>query len=90
MTLQDGLEKIKAEGEELKKEIRQRTAGYILGAFGIVVGLAWNEAIKATIEYIFPLGQNTIVAKFLYAVALTIFLVVFSMYILRADSSQKK
>ena len=87
---QDGLEKIKAEGEELKNEIRQRTAGYIMGALGIVVGLAWNEAIKASIEYLFPLGQNTIVAKFLYASALTIFLVLFSMYVLRADSGQKK
>lgn len=60
---------------EKKKEFKKQTAGYISAAFGLVVGLAWNDAIKAFIEAIFPLKTGTIVAKFVYAAILT-FLVI--------------
>ena len=31
----------------LQVEIRERVLGYMVGAFGLVAGLAWNEAIQA-------------------------------------------
>ena len=50
--------------------------GYILAAFGFVAGLAWNDAIKALIDFAFPLGTDSIVAKFLYAAAVTILVII--------------
>ncbi|MBI2010717.1 MAG: hypothetical protein HYS89_00555 [Candidatus Colwellbacteria bacterium] len=52
-------------------------------ALGLVVGLAWNDAIKTLIEYLFPLKQNTIAAKFFYAIIITIVLVLITAYIIR-------
>jgi len=62
--MRDIKNKIKNGTEEIKKEIRQRTLGYILAAFGLVAGLAWNEAIKSFIEYLFPVSKNTFPVKF--------------------------
>ncbi|MDP3769621.1 MAG: DUF5654 family protein [Candidatus Sungbacteria bacterium] len=67
----------------LHKEIRERTLGYMLAAFGLIAGLAWNDAIKAFIEYFFPLPQNTLPAKFLYAVFISIVVIFISVYVSR-------
>src|SRR3989344_6815094 len=75
--------KIKEESSGIEKEIRSRTVGYIVTSFGLVAGLAWNEAIKSLIEYFFPLGQNTLLVKFLYALLITLLIVVLSVYLLR-------
>ncbi|MEK9171243.1 MAG: DUF5654 family protein, partial [Patescibacteria group bacterium] len=42
----------------LSKQVREKTTGYILAAFGLVAGLAWNDAIKSTIDRFFPLNQG--------------------------------
>lgn len=57
---------------EARRDIRKRMFTYIGAGFGLVVGLAWNEAITALIKSVFPNETNTIVAKFIYAVILTI------------------
>lgn len=80
---------MKKEIGEIKKQIRQQTLGYILAGFGLVAGLAWNEAIKDFIEYIFPLQQNSLLAKFIYAILLTILFVVISMYIVRISKNDE-
>ncbi len=67
----------------LKKEVRERTAGYIASALGLVAGLAWNDAIKTFIEAFFPLAKDTVPAKFLYAVLITIVVVLVTVYIVR-------
>ncbi len=77
------VEKLKEEGARIRREIRERVVGYIAAALGLVAGLAWNEAIKALIEYLFPLGQDTLFAKFLYAVLITIIVVAVTVYLLR-------
>jgi len=84
--IQPDLQKIKKESAELKKEVREKTLGYILAAFGLVAGLAWNEAIKSSIEYLFPAQGNNIWAKFGYAVILTVFLVVLGVYLAKLFS----
>lgn len=75
--------KIMKEGEELKKEVRERTVGYILTSLGLVAGLAWNEAIKSFIDYIFPLSANGLLAKIIYAVIVTAIVVSISVYLMR-------
>lgn len=68
---------------EVKNAIREQIAGYLTAAFGLVAGLAWNDAIKALIEYIFPVKQNTLLAKFIYAIIMTLIVVMASVYIIR-------
>ena len=72
-----------ADQVRLRVEIRERTLGYMIGAFGLVAGLAWNEAIQGVIAYLFPLPENTLPAKFLYAVMISVVVVMISVYISR-------
>ncbi len=65
----------------MKEKIRGQTIGYITAAFSLVAGLAWNEAIKSTIDNIFVLSQDTIWAKFIYAAILTLILVMVTIYL---------
>lgn len=88
--LKPAVRKIKKESEELQREVRKRTVTYIAAALGLVTGLAWNEAIKAFIEYLFPLDQNTMTAKIIYAAIMTIILVFTTVYILREPKEEKK
>ncbi|PIQ66910.1 MAG: hypothetical protein COV95_01600 [Candidatus Zambryskibacteria bacterium CG11_big_fil_rev_8_21_14_0_20_40_24] len=50
-------------------------------AFGLVAGLAWNDAIKEFIEVIFPLSKDTVAVKFLYAVLVTVVVVILIRYL---------
>ncbi len=80
----DGTVKIiREQSTRIQREIRERTIGYVVAAFGFVAGLAWNEAIKAIIEYLFPFGNNSILAKVLYAIVLTIVVVLVTVYLIR-------
>lgn len=65
----------------LRQEIRNRTIGYILGAFGLVAGLAWNEAIKSLIESLVPFGTSTLLIKFIYAIGVTLVAVIVGVYL---------
>lgn len=75
---------LKRESEEFKKEIQTRTMGYILAGFGLVTGLAWNDAIRATIAFVFPEeSRNSLMAQYGYALVLTLVLVIVSVYLAR-------
>ncbi len=65
------------------QEIRARVVEFLIAAFGFVAGLAWNEAIKALIDALLPFGAGGVVAKFAYAVVVTIILAVASWVLLR-------
>ena len=77
------IEKIRKESGEVKRELQERTLGYIVGALGLVAGLAWNEAIKGIIEYAFPLAKDTLQAKLLYAVIMTLVVGLATVYLVR-------
>lgn len=87
--LKNSLEKIKEEGRDIQKEIRDRTVSYVIAGLSLVVGLAWNDAIRALIEVVFPIGQETLLARFIYAATITVVLVVLTMYLLRTPSKKK-
>lgn len=77
------------EKEDIKQRVREQTVGYIATALGLVAGLAWNEAIKGLIDTIYPASNGGgLGAKFIYAIIVTIGIVVVSSYLLRF--SQKK
>ncbi|MDP3778439.1 MAG: DUF5654 family protein [bacterium] len=63
---------------KLRTEIRERTLGYMLAAFGLVAGLAWNDAIQTLIAYLYPRPENTLPAKFMYAVIISVVVVLLS------------
>lgn len=77
------LDKVKAETQTLNREVRERTLGFVTGGLSLVAGLAWNDAIKALIDYLFPLDKNGIAAKFIYAVLISLIVIVLSVYLVR-------
>ncbi|MBI2013625.1 MAG: hypothetical protein HYS87_02255 [Candidatus Colwellbacteria bacterium] len=83
------MQKIFEDTKRVRVEVRERAVGYITAAFAFVAGLAWNEAIKAFIEFLFPLSKDTILAKFVYAILLTIILTIIAVYLVKFSKSQK-
>lgn len=81
---------IKDKGFELEREVREKTLGYIITSFGLVAGLAWNDAIKAFIERFFTDSGNGLRAKFIYAFFLTVIVVAVSLYLSKIFKVEKK
>lgn len=71
--------------QPIRREIKERMASYIITAFGLVAGLAWNDAVKALIEYLFPFGTNTLSAKFIYAILISLAVVIITSYLVKAS-----
>lgn len=72
---------IKEESKTISRRIKKQMYSYVAAALGLVAGLAWNEAIKALIDYIFPLSKNTLIAKFVYAGLITLIVVLITIYL---------
>jgi len=64
--------------EETKREFKEKTITLILGGFGLVAALAWNEAIKSLFETFFK-KNNELIGKFIYAIIVTVIIVLVSM-----------
>jgi hypothetical protein len=75
---------------EFERQVMEKTFGYIVTSFGLVAGLAWNDAIKALIENYFPLQNDTMKAKFVYATAITMVVVFISLYLARLFKKDAK
>ncbi len=67
------------EKEKIEREIKKKILTYILGALGLVAALAWNDAIKGLIEYFYPQENNTVAAKLVYALIITIVVILSSL-----------
>jgi hypothetical protein len=76
--------------DDLKNVMRGKVLAYIGGGFGFVAGLAWNDAIKELLQYLFPLATDTLAAKFIYAVLVTVVVVVIITYLERLLNNDKK
>ncbi len=83
MGKEDIRRKFQKEGEELSREVREKTLGYLLAGFGVIAGIAWNDAIRVLIDNLFPLTRDTILAKFVYATLMTLVVVLISVYTTR-------
>jgi len=71
-----------------EKETRKTVATLILGGFGLVAALAWNDAIQSLINTIFP-KKGGLVGKFLYAIVITIVVVSLSSQLKKISSEEK-
>ena len=81
--------RIKNGQERIKREVIEKTSGYILAALGFVVGLAWNDAVKALIDDLFPLNKDGIFAKFAYALLATIIIIAATIILTRKTEKEK-
>ena len=75
--------KLEEEKRKIEDAFKRRVEGYLMTAFGIVAGLAWNEAVKDLMAYLLPMQKDTIFAKFLYAIIMTFVLILISLYVIR-------
>ncbi|MFH1631793.1 MAG: DUF5654 family protein [bacterium] len=85
--------RIKNGSDEVKKAIRTKVSTYILAGLGLVSGLAWNDAIKELINVMFPGDEQGLIAKFIYAGAVTIFVVIATLVVtklFKAEEEAKK
>ena len=85
------LEKIKAESTKISREIKDKTFNFVITAFGLVAGLAWNEAIQSLINSFFTINKNSVLAKFIYAILMTLVLVFITIYLAKVlDKNNQK
>ena len=66
---------VQQEARNFQRIVRERSLSFLVAAFGLVAGLAWNDAIGALIAHLFPSTGDTVIAKFVYAVAITVVVV---------------
>ncbi|MFH0898761.1 MAG: DUF5654 family protein, partial [bacterium] len=68
------LKKEEDEKIKLKIEIIEKVSTLATAGFGLVAALAWNSAIQDLFSIFFP-EQESLIAKFSYALIITIFVV---------------
>lgn len=73
--------------EKTQKEVKEKMITLILAGFGLVAALAWNDAIQALFNVLFPKGGG-LAGKFIYAVLITVIVVIISLQLKKA--SEKK
>lgn len=88
--IKEKVKSIKQTSAQIEREIREKTVGYIVAGFSVVAGFAWNDAIKSFIEEYFPLARDTMKAKFIYAILITMLIVVVSVYLMKIFKIEKK
>ncbi|MDO9580260.1 MAG: DUF5654 family protein [Bacteroidales bacterium] len=81
--LKEKIRTLEDEKNRVERDLRKITVGYIIAAFGFVAGLAWRDLSMALVEYLFPMSKDTILAKFIYAIVISITLAFISIYVLR-------
>ncbi|MFZ2682027.1 MAG: DUF5654 family protein [Patescibacteria group bacterium] len=77
------LSRLKQHGQKVQGAVADQTMSYVTAALGVVAGLAWNDAVKSAIDYFFPAESATIVAQFLYAIIVTLIVVVLTLLLRR-------
>ena len=67
--------------KEAEQNVTGKSIGYIGAALGLVAGLAWNDAVTTLINKLFPLSKDTVVMKFVYAIVVTIAVIILVSYL---------
>lgn len=88
--MSEKIDNLKKETVAIKKEVKEKTFGYIMGALSLVAGLAWNEAIKGMIDYIYPATTSGVWAKFVYAIVITACLTIIALVLAKFLSKSEK
>lgn len=64
-------------------EILDKMSALAVAGLGLVAALAWNDAIRLLFTVYFPKPSESISAQFLYAVIITVIVVLVTMYLAR-------
>lgn len=89
VNLKNKIDRLKNGSSKVTDEVRQKTIGYVMAGFGFVAGLAWNDAIKSLIEYLFPLDKNNLAVKFLYAGIITVIIALVASSLTKASENSE-
>ena len=73
----------------LRLEVLERIQNLVTAGLGLVAALAWNDAIQSFFVAIFG-TQSSLVAKFLYAVIITLLVVYLTLHLSRLIGRLKK
>lgn len=84
------MNKAKKKATRVALEVKEKVGTYLLAGFGVVTGLAWNEAVKELIDVLWPLEQGSLTAKFIYALAMTVLVVIASIIVLRFTKQKEE
>ena len=74
---------------EARRNVQKRMVAAIAAGLAVVIGLAWNDAIKAAIELIIPGDAASVLAKFVYAVLITV-IVGLGLYFIESAMADKE
>lgn len=77
------------EQSSLRVEILEKMSTLATAGFGLVAALAWNSAIQDLFNLFFP-TQGSLIAKFLYAIFITILIVLLTSRLGKAISKLKQ
>lgn len=72
-----------SESSSLRLELVEKMTTLATGGLGFVAGLAWNDAIQSAFALFFPTAGN-VIAKFLYALLITVIVVYITTRLSRA------
>ncbi len=75
--------------KNLKLELLEKMTTLIAAGLGLVAALAWNDAIKGLFSIIFGKSSN-IAVMFLYAIVITVVVVVATIKLSRATNKLKE
>ena len=78
------------EKKDLRLELLEKVSTLATAGFGLVAALAWNDAIKAMFDSLFPTPGDNLAAKFSYALVITILIVIITIQLGRAVNLAKK
>jgi uncharacterized membrane protein (DUF106 family) len=76
--------------QEMPLVIIKNMVALATSGFGVVVALAWNEAIKSTVQtYVAPiLGENSgVISLFIYAIIVTLLAVLVTMQLAQVQKT---
>lgn len=82
--------KISQDVGQLKLEILQKITDLVTAGLGLVAALAWNNAIQAIFSRFFPNPGDNITALTVYALVITIIIVIITVQLSRAVNMAKK
>lgn len=82
------VEEQKTEDRSLRLEILEKMSTLSAAGFGLVAALAWNSAIQDLFARVFP-NKESLSAKFIYAVLLTVIVVLITTQLGRATQKLK-
>jgi len=85
-----GEEQSVQERTNLKVEVLEKVSQLTTAGLGLVAALAWNDAIKGLFESWFPQPGENLWAKLIYALLITILIVVVTVQLGRAVNVAKK